>query len=73
MKTYIKMEQKITFSDTEIEKQNFHQFKGPISIKYIDINKIVGFNKVSFGKKKLRTVSNKEFDTVMNQHTIKNT
>ena len=48
------MEQKIKFSDTEIEKQNFHQFKGPISIKCIDINKIVGFNKVSFGKKKVK-------------------
>ena len=64
MKTYIKMEQKIKFGDTEIEKQ---------ILKKKDINKIVGFNKVSFGKKKLRTVSNKEFDTVMNQHTIKNT
>ena len=48
------MEQKIKFGDTEIEKQNFHQFKGPISIKCIDINKIVGFNKVSFGKKKVK-------------------
>ena len=58
------MEQKIKFGDTEIEKQ---------ILKKKDINKIVGFTKVSFGKKKLRTVSNKEFDTVMNQHTIKNT
>ena len=36
------MEQKIKFGDTEIEKQ---------ILKKKDINKIVGFNKVSFGKK----------------------
>ena len=28
-----------------------HQHKGPISIKNIDINKIIVCNKVSFGKK----------------------
>ena len=38
------------FGDTEIEKQQFHQHKRPISIKNIDINKIVLSNKVSFGK-----------------------
>ena len=40
----------IKFGDIEIEKQKFHQHKRPISIKNIDINKIVVSNKVSFGK-----------------------
>ena len=30
----------IKFDDTEIEKQNFHQYKRPISIDNIDVNKI---------------------------------
>ena len=41
----------IKFGDIEIKKQKFHQHKGPISMKDIDINKIVASNKVSFGKK----------------------
>ena len=45
------MEKIITFADIEIQKQKFHQHNGPISIKNIDINKIVVPNKVSFGKK----------------------
>ena len=45
------MEKVIKFGDIEIEKQKFHQHKEPISIKNIDINKIVVSNKVSFGKK----------------------
>ena len=45
------MEKIITFADIEIQKQKFHQHNGPISIKNIDINKIVVSNKVSFGKK----------------------
>ena len=40
----------IKFGDIEIGKQKFHQHKRPISIKNIDINKIVVSNKVSFGK-----------------------
>ena len=51
MKGYVKMEKIILkFSDIEIEKQDFHQHKRPISIKNIDINKIVISNKVSTGK-----------------------
>ena len=42
----------IKFSDAEIEKQKYYQHKSPISIKNIDINKIVVSDKVSFGKKK---------------------
>ena len=47
-----KMDKKIVkFGDFEIEKQTFHQHKRPISIKNLDINKIVVPNKVSLGKK----------------------
>ena len=35
---------------TEIEKEKSHQYKDPISIYNVDINKIIVFNKVSFGK-----------------------
>ena len=41
------------FGDVEIEKQKFQQHKRPISMKNIDIDKIVVCNKVSFGKKGL--------------------
>ena len=41
----------IRLGDNEIEKQKFHQHKRPISIKNININKIVVSNKASFGKK----------------------
>ena len=52
MKAHIKLEKTIIkFGDIEIEKQKFHQHKRPISIKNIDINKIVVSNEVSFGKK----------------------
>ena len=40
----------IKFGDIEIEKQIFHQYKHPISIKNTDINKILVSNKVSLGK-----------------------
>ena len=43
----------MTFGDVEIEKQKFQQHKRPISMKNIDIDKIVVCNKVSFGKKGL--------------------
>ena len=39
------------FGDIEIQKQKFHHHKESISIKNIDIKKIVVSNKVSFGKK----------------------
>ena len=50
MKAYIKMEKIIKFGDIEIQTQKFHQHKRPISMKNININKIVS-NKISFGKK----------------------
>ena len=40
----------IQFDDTEIEEYKFHRSKTPILINDIDINKIVVFNKLSFGK-----------------------
>ena len=46
------MEKTVTkFGDIEIEKQTFHQHKRLISIKNIEINKIVVSNKAPFGKK----------------------
>ena len=44
-KTFIK------FRNIEIAKQKFHQHKRPISMKKIDINKIIVSNKVSFSIK----------------------
>ena len=40
----------IKFDDTEIEKYKFDQYKRPILIDNIDVNKIVVSNKISFGK-----------------------
>ena len=53
MKEHIKIKKKafIKFDDIEMKKEKFHQHKRLISIKSIDINKIVVSNKVSFGKK----------------------
>ena len=45
------MEKVIKFGDIQIQKQKFHQHKGPISIKNIDSNKIVVSNKVFVSKK----------------------
>ena len=45
------MENIIKFGDIEIQKQKFHQHKEPISIKNIDINKVLVSNKVFFGEK----------------------
>ena len=44
----------IRFGDTEIEKQKGHQHKKAISIKNVDINKIIVSNKVIFGKKNFK-------------------
>ena len=41
----------INFDDTENEKWKFHQDKRPVLINDIDINKIVVFNKLPFGKR----------------------
>ena len=41
----------IKFGDIGIDNLTFHQYRKPISIKNIDINKIVVSNKVYFGNK----------------------
>ena len=52
MKVYKKIGNMIMkFGDIENGKQKFHQHKGPISTKIINIKKIVISNEVSFGKK----------------------
>ena len=40
----------IRFDDTEIEEYRFHQYKRPISINNIDINKMIASNKFLFDK-----------------------
>ena len=40
----------IKFDDIEIDICKFHQYKSPILVDYIDINKIVVSNKISYGK-----------------------
>ena len=54
--SYIKIKKYIyiKFDDIEIQKQNIHRHKRPISIKNIDINKPVVSYKVTFGKKGLK-------------------
>ena len=47
------MERIIKFCDIEIPKQKFCQYRRPISIKNIDINKIVVSLKVSLVKRDL--------------------
>ena len=44
----------IKFDDTEIEEDEFHQYKRPILINEIDINKIVVSNKLPFGKQDIK-------------------
>ena len=51
MKPYIKMDKKvIKFDDTVIKKYKLHQYRRPISIDNIDVNKIVVSNRIFFGK-----------------------
>ena len=48
-----KNEKKKKFGHVKIQKQQFHQRKGPISTKNVVIDKIFVPNKVPFGKKDL--------------------
>ena len=52
----------ITFDDTEIEEHKFHQYKSPVLINDIDINKIVVSNRFSFSKHNLVTKMMKKID-----------
>ena len=47
------MEKVIKFDDIETQKQKFHQHKEPISIKNIDINKLVLSNKILMVRKRI--------------------
>ena len=49
--------EKTIIVDIDIERQKFHQYKRPISIKNKDVNKIVVFNKVFLAKKVLNISS----------------
>ena len=44
----------IKFGDNDIEKQKFHLYKRPISIRNLDFNQIVVSKKVSIGKKSFK-------------------
>ena len=44
----------IKFDDTEIEENEFHQYKSPFSISDLDINEIVVSNKFHFRKQDFR-------------------
>ena len=46
-----KKKKKKKIGNIEIEQHKFHQYKRPILMKIININKIIASNKVSFGKK----------------------
>ena len=41
----------LTFGDIEIEKNKFYHNKTPIFLKYVDIEKLLVFKKISFGEK----------------------
>ena len=40
-------EEMLTFEDIEIEKNKFYCYKTPIPPRYIDIEKVLAFNKIS--------------------------
>ena len=54
IKPCIKVNKKMKFDETEIEEYEFHQYKTPTSINDTDINKIVVYNKLPFGKQDFR-------------------
>ena len=49
----------IKFDDTEIQEQEFHQYKSPILINNVDINKKLVSNKFRFRKLKIGFKDNK--------------
>ena len=51
---YIKIDKKkiVAFSDTKIEKHNFHYLKNSILIDDVDIDKILISNKICFDRKR---------------------
>ena len=49
----------INFDDTETGKYNIHQYKRPILIDNIDVNKIIVSNKIYFGNDFKNFIGNK--------------
>ena len=43
----------LRFGDIQIKKNKFYRNKTPIFLKDVDIEKVLVFNKISFGEKKL--------------------
>ena len=41
----------LTFGDNEIEKHNIHCYENPTFLEYMNIDKILVSNKISFGKR----------------------
>ena len=59
----------INFSDSKMQKQKCHQHKGPISIKNVDIDKVIVPNKVPFGKKGFKVLLVRKMIKRLNYHT----
>ena len=47
---------KLTFEDTEIEKNKYYHHKSPILLKYVDIEKLLVSKKISSRKKIINTL-----------------
>ena len=43
--------QSLTFRDIEIEKNKFYRHKTPISLRHVDIEKVLASDKIYFGEK----------------------
>ena len=59
----------INFSGSKMQKQKCHQHKGPISIKNVDIDKVIVPNKVPFGKKGFKVLLVRKMIKRLNYHT----
>ena len=63
LKSYMKMEKTIiNLSDSKMQKQKYHQHKGPVSIKNVDTDKVIVPNKVPFGKKGFKCFTGQKDD-----------
>ena len=71
MKLYIKIEKKNNYKTWWYWnwKHKFHQYKRTISIKNIDINKIVVSNKVFLGTKMLKKLDLYKYLSEKSEHT----
>ena len=56
----------ISFDNTEVEKQKFHQRRSSVAIYDVNIDAIVVFNKVPFGKKGFKYFIGYEDDSEKN-------